>query len=179
MEKKEKKGKIKSYLLALAGTIIAILLDQYTKYLAVLHLKGKTSFVLIDGVFELQYLENKGAAFGLMQNRQYIFAIGAVVLILAIIFLYGRFPHTSRFYPLRVCSVLLCSGAIGNLIDRIRLNYVIDFFYFRWIDFPIFNVADCYVVIACILLILLVLFYYKDEEFNFLDLKIGARKGRK
>ena len=56
MEKKEKKGKIKSYLLALAGTIIAILLDQYTKYLAVLHLKGKTSFVLIDGVFELQYL---------------------------------------------------------------------------------------------------------------------------
>lgn len=59
--------------------------------------------------------------------------------------------------------------AVGNLIDRVRLNYVIDFFYFKLIDFPIFNVADCYVVVACIIFAFLILFYYKeDSDFDFL-----------
>lgn len=165
---------IKQYIIALLGIAVTVFIDQITKYLAVLYLKGKPAKVIIDGVFELQYLENRGAAFGMMQNMQYVFVAGAVVICIIILYLYIRMPYTFRYLPLRICAVLLCAGAIGNMIDRIRLNYVIDFFYFSLIDFPIFNVADCYVVIACIAFALLILFYYRDEnDFKFLSRKKG------
>lgn len=162
------------YIIALIGVAAAIFLDQMTKYLAVVHLKDQPAFVLIDGVFELQYLENRGAAFGMMQNMQYFFVAGAVIICIVIALFYVRMPHTARYVPLRLCAVLLCAGALGNMIDRVRLNYVVDFFYFSLIDFPIFNVADCYVVIACILFVVLILFYYKEEnDFSFLGRKRG------
>ncbi len=152
----------------------ALIIDQFTKHLAVLYLKDRPAKVLIDGVFELRYLENRGAAFGMMQNMQYVFVAGAAAVCIIILYLYVRMPHTLRYLPLRICAVLLCAGAVGNMIDRIRLNYVIDFFYFRLIDFPIFNVADCYVVTACIVFALLILFYYRDEnDFKFLSRKKG------
>lgn len=146
--------------------------DQWTKCMAVSHLKGQSPVTLIDGVFKLQYLENRGAAFGMMQDMQYVFVVGAVLICAAVIFLFMRMPFTRRYTALRVCAVLLCAGAVGNMIDRIRLNYVVDFFYFCLIDFPIFNVADCYVVIAVVLFAFLILFYYKDED----DLSFAGRK---
>lgn len=176
---KEKKTGIKSILLAFIGFAAFVLLDQYTKFLAVIHLKDQKSFVLIDGVFQLHYLENRGAAFGMFQDKQLFFVAGALIILVLVFFLYIRMPHSPRYYPLRICSVLLCAGAVGNMIDRIRLHYVIDFFYFEWIDFPIFNVADCYVVIAGILFVVLILFFYKDEELHALSLKICRGKGQK
>ena len=158
-----------SYLAAFIGFAVAVAADQLTKYLAVVLLKDKGPFVVIKDVFELHYLENRGAAFGLMQNRQSVFVIGAVLIFLIFTWLYGRIPHEKRYFPLRVCAVLLCAGAVGNMIDRLRVNYVIDFLYFKLIDFPIFNVADCYVVISCICFVLLVSFYYRDDsDFDFL-----------
>lgn len=160
---------------ALIGFAAAFFFDQFTKYMAVIKLKDQTPFVLIDGVFELRYLENRGAAFGMMQDMRFLLAAGAVIVCGLIVFLYLRMPEKRRYLPLRICAVLLCAGAVGNMIDRIRLGYVIDFFYFRLIDFPIFNVADCYVVAACIVFALLVLFYYREEEdFSFLS---RERKG--
>ena len=160
---------------ALIGFAGALLFDQFTKYMAVIKLKDQTPFVLIDGVFELRYLENRGAAFGMMQDMRFLLAAGAVIVCGLIVYLYLRMPEKRRYLPLRICAVLLCAGAAGNMIDRIRLGYVIDFFYFRLIDFPIFNVADCYVVAACIVFALLVLFYYREEEdFSFLS---RERKG--
>ena len=165
---------IKGYFFAAAGFALALILDQLTKYLADLYLKDRPAKVLIDGVFELRYLENRGAAFGMMQNMQYIFVVGALAICAVVIFLYVRIPDTARYIPIKVCAVLLCAGALGNMIDRIRLNYVIDFFYFSLIDFPIFNVADCYVVTACIAFALLILFYYRDDnDFSFLSRKKG------
>lgn len=155
---------IKSYLLAVGACILLVILDQLTKWLAVTHLKDQAAFVIWKGVFKLEYLENRGAAFGIMQNKQFLFAIGAVVIVALIGYAYGKMPHTSRYYLLRICAVLISAGAFGNLIDRVRLNYVVDFFYFELIDFPIFNVADCYVVVACIMFALSILFYYKEEE---------------
>lgn len=160
-------GKLKAYAAAFAGFAAALFIDQLTKQLAVLALKDQAPWVLIEGVFELRYLENRGAAFGLMQNMQFVFVIGALVICAVIAFLYGRIPQTGRYLPLRICAVLLCAGAVGNMIDRVRLNYVIDFFYFRLIDFPIFNVADCYVVVACAVFVILILFFYQDEDFAF------------
>ena len=159
---------------ALIGFAAALFFDQFTKYTAVLKLKDQAPFVLIDGVFELRYLENRGAAFGMMQDMRSILAAGAILVCALIVYLYLRMPGNSRYLPLRICSVFLCAGAVGNMIDRIRLGYVIDFFYFRLIDFPIFNVADCYVVAACIVFALLVLFYYREEDdFSFLGRKKG------
>lgn len=160
-----------SCLIAFLCFAAAVAVDQITKYLAVIHLKNGSPFIIIDGVFQLHYLENRGAAFGLMENRQAIFIVGACLVVAVFIFLYIKLPFNRRFVPLRICAVLLCAGAVGNLIDRLRLNYVIDFFYFNLIDFPIFNVADCYVVVSCIIFVLLILFYYKDEDFAFLSLR--------
>ena len=159
--------------LSFTGVAAALLLDQYSKYMAVQYLKDRPAKVLIDGVFELRYLENRGAAFGMMQDMQFFFVAGAILICAVLIFLYGRIPASSRYVPLRICAVLLFAGAIGNMADRIRLDYVIDFFYFSLIDFPIFNVADCYVVAAVILFALLILFYYKEEDFSFLSRKRG------
>ncbi|MEY8491912.1 signal peptidase II [Lachnospiraceae bacterium 29-91] len=157
-------GKVRDYLTAVLCCAAAVLLDQITKHLAVVHLKQQREIVLIPGVFELRYLENRGAAFGLFQNRQIFFVCAAVVIFFLIGFFYGKIPGGRRNLPMRICAVLICAGAVGNLIDRIRYQYVVDFFYFSLIDFPIFNVADCYAVIACILFAYLILFFYKEEE---------------
>ena len=160
----DKKRKIESCLAGTVFFIVLILIDQFTKYLAVTFLKDDGSFIIIDGVFQLRYLENRGAAFGMMQGRQYLFVAGAAVIVLLIAYFYQKMPMTKKYIPLRICAVLLCSGAIGNMIDRLKLNYVVDFFYFDLIDFPIFNVADCYVVVACIAFVFLILFYYKEDD---------------
>lgn len=154
----------KSYLYACIACVILTGFDQFTKHLAVTHLMNQPSFVLIPGVFELQYLENRGAAFGLFQNKQILFLLGAFMIFLVIVYFYAKIPHQRRYYLMRIYAVLLVSGAVGNMIDRIRLKYVVDFFYFSLIDFPIFNVADCYVVVACILFAFSLLFYYTEEE---------------
>lgn len=164
------------YLCALVCCAAAVGADQLTKWLAVTRLKGQEAFVVIPGVFQFRYLENRGAAFGIMQNRQYIFAVGAVLICATVAVIYHKIPAGRRFFPLRVCAVLLCAGAIGNLIDRIRLNYVIDFCYFNLIDFPIFNVADCYVVVACFLFAFLILFYYKDQDLTWFSWKKESGK---
>ena len=113
---KEKKTGIKSILLAFIGFAAFVLLDQYTKFLAVIHLKDQKSFVLIDGVFQLHYLENRGAAFGMMQNMQYLFIAGAIIIVVIFAFLYGRIPFQKKYIPLRICGILICAGAVGNMI---------------------------------------------------------------
>lgn len=162
----QKKSSWKTYAYAIVWFVVLVVVDQVTKWLAVIYLKNQEPFVLIQGVFELRYLENRGAAFGMFQGKQFIFLIGALLVCLVIGVLYGRIPTGKRFFALRVCAVLICSGAVGNMIDRLFLNYVVDFFYFSLIDFPIFNVADCYVVISCFLFAFLILFVYKEEELN-------------
>ena len=72
---------------------------------------------------------------------------------------------------MRLVAVFLAAGAVGNLIDRMRYSYVVDFLYFKLIDFPVFNVADCYVTVGAVLLAVLILFVYKEEELGFLSLK--------
>lgn len=152
-------------LLVAAGSFLALIIfDQWTKALAVANLMDQEPFVLIDGVFQLHYLENRGAAFGMMQGKQSFFIIMSLAACLIIGWLYFKLPWKKRFHPLRGSLLFIAAGAVGNLIDRILLGYVIDFFYFELIDFPIFNVADIYVTCATVLLAVLILFVYKEEE---------------
>ena len=158
------KEKGKGYTLFFLSVALLIWLDQWTKGLAVEHLKGQQAIVLWKGVFELRYLENRGAAFGMLQDKQaFFFMVGILVFGIVLYALY-RMPVSRRYHPRGVCMALLIAGAIGNMVDRIGQQFVVDFLYFSLIDFPIFNVADCYVTIAAFLLILLIMGYYKDED---------------
>lgn len=159
------KSKTGSMLCFCAGVIILLLLDQLTKQAAQQTLQGNDAFPIIAGIFELRYLENKGSAFGMLQGQRGLFIMMAVLMFFFIPYIYYKIPLTKRFWYLRVIAVLFLSGAAGNAIDRIRYGYVIDFFYFSLIDFPIFNVADIYVTVSTFLLIILILFYYRDEDF--------------
>lgn len=153
-------------ILSAVAVFLLVLLDQLTKKAAVMYLKGKDAFSLIPGVFELQYLENRGAAFGALQNQRWFFILVVFLVLAALIWCFLRLPEEKHYRPLAILSVLIAAGAIGNMIDRILNGYVIDFFYFSLIDFPIFNVADIYVTLSAIALIIVVLFYYKEEDFS-------------
>jgi len=151
--------------------ILLVILDQITKNLAVLHLKDKPAIVLWDGVFELHYLENSGAAFGMLQNQKILFVSIAVIILLIIGYLLIKLPRSKHYAILEILLVLIAAGAVGNMIDRVQYNYVVDFFYFKLIDFPIFNVADIYVSVSCVVLAILIIFFYKDSDFDFLSNK--------
>lgn len=148
--------------------LFGIALDQITKALAVLYLKGHEPFTVIPGVLELRYLENQGAAFGMLQNRQFFFWILTAVFLCAAVWVIVRVPKTRTYLPLLLSVSVLASGAVGNFIDRITKRYVVDFVYFSIIDFPIFNVADICVTFGVIILIILLLFRYKEEELSVL-----------
>lgn len=165
------KMKIQHTLFMILGVLVLLGLDQWTKWLAAVNLQGKEDIPLISGVLQLHYLENRGAAFGLMQNKIWVFIILTLVFLVIAAYLYIRMPKTKHYLPLHIIEVVLLAGAIGNLIDRIRLNYVIDFIYFSLIDFPVFNVADIYVTVSAVLLFVFVIFYYKEDDFNFISRK--------
>lgn len=170
--------KNRNYVFMLIDLLIAAVLlsfDQFTKYLVTLHLKNRPALVLIDGVLELQYFENTGIAFSLFQNRKsFILITGFFVLALVLFFLF-RVPRQKKFRAVHVLMSMLIAGALGNIVDRIRFDYVVDFISFVLIHYPIFNVADCYIVVSAILLFLLFMFFYKEEDLEFLSFK---KKGK-
>ena len=147
---------------------VLVFIDRLTKNLAYANLKDKDPIRLIPDVFEFRYLENRGAAFGMLQNMKVLFVIVGIVFIGLVVYFLIRLPATKKYRALRICLVLIGAGAVGNLYDRLVQDYVIDFLYFIYIDFPIFNVADIYVTCSAVYLIILFLFIYKDDD---LDLK--------
>ncbi len=171
------KKHIQYYILSLLGVISGIVLDQYTKALAVERLKSGKPFVIIENIFQLHYLENRGAAFGMFQNQRTFFIISFVIVMMAVLWIYRRLPAAKRFLPIYISGVLLVAGAFGNMIDRLRLGYVVDFFYFELIDFPIFNVADIFVVTGVLLLAVVILFVYDEEEVDHIISLKRADKG--
>lgn len=164
----QKRIYIKGIIIYFVSVCLLVLLDQYTKMSAVLHLKNKQPFVIIKNVFELHYLENTGTAWGMMSGAINLFIIITIVVMIIVTFIVFRMPAEKKYIPMRIMTILICAGAIGNFIDRIRFGYVVDFFYFKLIDFPIFNVADCYVTISMILMIIFILFVYKEEDMKFI-----------
>ena len=167
----KQKGKI-FFVLDLLIAALGLVLDQFTKRLAVLHLKDQPAIPLIDGVLELRYLENRGAAFGMLQNQKVFFVVMTSLIMILCLYALWKMPGEKKYRVLHVMGGFLMAGALGNLIDRVRLDYVVDFIYFKLIDFPIFNVADIYVTVICGLGIFLMFFgKYQDEDFNFLKWK--------
>lgn len=167
---------------------LLVAIDQITKFLATAFLKNGEPISLIDNVFELHYLENQSAAFGVdliliiqktfrfsyfvehpdvfLQVKMFLFIILTIAVVILLYALYLRIPKERRFRYIDWILIAFIAGAIGNLIDRAIHHYVIDFFYFKLIDFPIFNVADIYVTVSAFFIIVLGLFYYKEADFE-------------
>lgn len=156
------------YLLGILLAVVLLALDQWTKWLAVRHLKGQEDISLIPGVLKLHYLENHGAAFGILQNQQWLFALLTVAILAAVVYVVVRMPARPRYYPMYVLAFTLIAGALGNFYDRLVNRYVVDFIYFCLIDFPIFNLADIYVTCSMIVFLPFFFFYYREEDFGFL-----------
>ena len=149
--------------ITLISSVLLIAVDQITKLWAAAQLKNGNTIPVIAGVFEFQYTENRGVAFSMLQGQRWLFIPLTMIVAVAVLVVMLRSP-LRRYKLFDVICVLVLSGAIGNLIDRIVYGYVIDFLYFKLIDFPIFNFADCCVVIGSILMFFFVLFGMKVEE---------------
>lgn len=159
--------------------ISMIVIDQVSKNWAATVLLEGGPIELIRGVFALQYTENRGVAFSMLQDQRWVFIPISVIMTVVLIVMLFRSPmRQSKLFC--ISTSLVIAGAIGNLIDRVLLGYVIDFLYFSLIDFPIFNIADCCVVIGAILLFAYVLFGMKElEDMPLKSLLFGIEKKQK
>ena len=151
------------YILVTIIGILLISLDQVTKYLAYTKLRFIDEIKIIDGVFRLKYVENRGAAFGIFQGARWIFVVITIVVLAVIIYQYIKLPKNKVYSWVRTSLVLVFAGAVGNFIGRFFDGYVVDFFDFYLINFPVFNIADIYIVTGAVLMGILFVFFVKDE----------------
>lgn len=149
-----------------AGFLLLVFLDQITKIWAVETLMDKSNIVLIPSVLEFSYVENTGMAFGLFQDGRIFFFIATGLFSVVMIYAIIRTPAAKRFLPMNLLLTVVFAGAVGNLIDRVFRQYVVDFIYVKIIDFPVFNLADIYVTVGIVFLAAFLLLYYKDKELN-------------
>ena len=152
------------YFIFIISCIFLILLDQLTKRLAVIYLKDKMPIAIIDNILELTYVENRGAAFGILQNKQILFYVLTILILIAIIYLLIKFDLKKENIVQFIFLLLIFSGAVGNFIDRVKNKYVVDFIYFKPIDFPVFNVADICITLGSILMIIILIFVKEKDN---------------
>ena len=138
--------------------IAVVLLDQISKHFVCLHLKDAASVPVIEGVLNLTYVENTGAAFGILSDNRAVFMVSSIIIIAVLGYVVAVFHGQSKLFD--VCLGLIVGGGIGNMVDRAFLGYVVDFIDFCAFDFWVwvFNIADCAVVVGCILAIIFVVF---------------------
>ena len=148
-----------------AAAIVAA--DQITKYLTVANIPLYADVPFIPGLLQLTYVQNTGAAFSSFEGQQWLFALIFVVFTAAILYEYFKSPMPFKKAE-RWLIAAIYAGGLGNMIDRVRLGYVVDMIETTFMDFPVFNVADCFITCGCILLMLhLILFnkeFWKEEK---------------
>lgn len=142
--------------------VAILLLDQFTKYLTVIFVKPVASVPIIQDAIHLSYVENRGAAFSILQDQRWFFIVTTTILLFGILFILHQKKEMPRLY--RFSLVMIMGGALGNFYDRVVHGFVIDMIDFRIINYAIFNVADCFVVTGTILLCIYILFWDKKGE---------------
>ena len=147
----------------IAIIVSAIIADQVTKQLVINFLDRNESFDVIPGVFRFTYVENRGAAFGMLDDHRWVFMLTSTVMIIGLL-AYLYLGHAeNKLYAISIAMII--SGGIGNMIDRIALGYVVDFIDFRLINFAVFNGADSFVCVGAGLLVLaLILDIVKESK---------------
>ena len=145
--------------LLFTGAIVAA--DQITKYLTVVNIPLAADVPFIPGLLQLTYVRNTGAAFSSFEGQQWLFAV--VFVIFTILVIYEYRSKSMSFAPLeRWCIFAIYGGGLGNMIDRIRLGYVVDMIETTFMEFPVFNVADCFITCGCIVLMAHLILFNKD-----------------
>lgn len=155
------------YLCAVLFGLLMVGLDQLTKYLVVSNMAYGQSTVLVDKVLNLTYIHNKGAVFGFFENQRWLLLSFSAIILAVCIGLLIKKAFKSRMMYWAICLVL--AGGVGNMIDRIFRGYVVDFIDVQFMDFYIFNIADCCVVIG----VLLILIYFIVDTIR--DYRLGRR----
>ena len=169
------KKNAKAILLFVDAIIAAILivLDQVIKSKVVeVFTADRSEKKFIPGVIYLVYLKNTGAAFSSFQNQKWLLLLISIVFMAVLAFIMIKLPLRKKFIPANVLFSLVIAGGIGNMIDRIKQSYVVDYLGFDfWRSYPIFNFADICVVVGVIGLFILFLFVYKENDLDFLRFK--------
>lgn len=136
------------------ASLLIILLDQISKYIIDIFLNPHESIALIENILHITYVQNFGAAFSILQGKTLFFTVVSLIIIILMIYIVFKIPITKKSH--RLVFSMIVGGAVGNLIDRIRFGYVIDFIDFRiW---PVFNIADCAIVIGVLFLAYIIAF---------------------
>lgn len=150
-----------TYILMAIFGILILVADQVTKYLTVANIDLYEHISVIPGFMGLTYVQNKGAAFSMLQGQQWLFAVIFAVFAVFIVWEFSKKRLPFKAFE-RWCIVAVFAGGLGNMIDRLRLGYVVDMIATEFIDFPVFNVADCFITCGCILLIAHLAFFNRD-----------------
>ncbi len=142
--------------------ICIVLADAVTKLLAVRWLMPIRTMPLWEGVFRLTYVENRGAAFGMLQGGRVFFVVASVLIISAMLWLAKKYKNRSKALNCGVTFII--AGAVGNIIDRVFRGFVVDFLDFCLIDYPVFNVADIFVCVGAGLLAIFIIFFENKKD---------------
>ena len=146
------------YMALFAASIVAV--DQITKFLTVAHIGLYQHVEMLPGVLGLTYVQNTGAAFSSFEGMQWLFAV--IFLIFTGLILWEYFKKPQPFTRLeRWCIAAIYGGGLGNMIDRLRYGYVVDMIKTEFMEFPVFNVADCFITCGCIMLLVHLVFFNK------------------
>ena len=152
------------FVLAAAGIVAA---DQISKYFTLVHIALGEKVPCIPGLIRLTYVQNPGAAFSSFEGQQWLFALVFLVFTGLLVWEYFRSPMPFSKFE-RWCLTAVYGGGLGNMIDRVRFGYVVDMIETEFMDFPVFNVADCFITCGCIaLMVSLILFnkeFWKEEK---------------
>ena len=141
-----------------AGIVAA---DQFTKYLTVANIALYEDVPFIPGLFQLTYIRNTGAAFSSFEGQQWLFAL--IFLLFTVLIFREYFKNSMGFTLFEGwCIAAIYGGGLGNMIDRVRMGYVVDMIQTTFMDFPVFNVADCFITCGCILLMVHLILFNKD-----------------
>ncbi len=155
------------YLFMLLLTVGIVAADQIVKFFVVEQIPLHSFVTAIDGIFHLTYVRNTGAAFSSFQGMQWLFALIFLLFTAGIIWVFVKNPigfTTFDFY----CVAAIFGGGLGNMIDRLRFSYVVDMICLDFMEFPVFNIADCFITCGCIVLMVHLIFFnkafWKDEK---------------
>lgn len=165
-------------LISIIIIFVCVGIDQLTKLFAINNLRDLADEIpVINKVFGLYYVENKGISFSMLSSKMALIIIITSIIMLILIYVMIRTPKTKYFMPFSIVLSVIVGGAAGNMIDRIFRGFVIDFIMLDFINFPIFNVADIFVCVGLFILVILIIFKYKDKDFDFIIPKKGEKVG--
>ena len=155
-----------AFLYYILFTVAVVAVDQYTKYLTLANISLYENLPFIPNFLGFTYVQNTGAAFSSFEGQQWLFVLIFAALTVALLWEYFKSPMPFTRFE-RWCIAAVYAGGLGNMIDRVRYGYVVDMIQTLFINFPVFNVADCFITCGCFALLISLFFnkeFWKEEK---------------